>query len=124
MGEKRLQEFVEKILQNDRTDFMAPILKQTIKTFSTMNKPLKVKTQGKIESVNIDRQIFSKLTIISQSREVIIKTLLHYELTPVPLSLFNLDETMRKNTKSVTLSWIEGHHAVKQLSHDNTQHSW
>ena len=118
MGEKRLQEFVEERLQNDRTDFMAPIPKQTIKTFSTMNKPLKVKTQGKIESVNIDRQIFSKLTIIAQSREVDIKSLLHYELTPVPLSLFNLDGTMRKTTKSVTMSWIEGQHAVKQLSHD------
>ena len=118
MAEKRMQEFVEERLQNDRTDFMALIPKQNIKTFSTMNKPLKVKTQGKIESVNIDRQIFSKLTIIAQSREVDIKTLLHYELAPVRLSLFNLDGTMRKTTKSVTLSSIEGQHAVKQLSHD------
>ena len=116
MGQKRLQEFVEERLQNNRTDFMAPIPKQTIKTFSTLNKPKKIKTHGKVESVNIDRQIFSKLlTIIAQSREVDIKTLLNYELTPVPLALFNLDGTMRKATKSMTMSWIEGQHAVKQL---------
>ena len=115
MGQKRLQEFVEERLQNNRTDFMAPIPKQTIKTFSTLNKPMKIKTHGKVESVNIDRQIFSKLTIIAQSREVDIKTLLNYELTPVPLALFNLDGTMRKTTKSMTMSWIEGQHAVKQL---------
>ena len=48
-------------LPNGRTDFMAPIAKQTIRSFNTMNKPVKVNTQGRIESVNIDRQIVSKL---------------------------------------------------------------
>ena len=76
MGQNRLKGFLEERLQNNRVDFMAPIPKQTIKTFSAMNKPMKVKTQGKIESVNIDRQIFSKLTIIAQSRKVDVKTLL------------------------------------------------
>ena len=83
-----------------------------------MNKAMKVNAHGKIESVNIDRQIVSKLTIIAQSREVDIKTLLQYELTPVPLSLFNLDGSMPKTMKSVTMSWIEGQHAFKQLPDD------
>ena len=73
MGQIRLQAFVKERLQHNSSEFMAPIPKQTNRTFSAMNKPMKDKTHGKKESVNIDRQIFSKLTIIAQSHEVDIK---------------------------------------------------
>jgi len=41
-----------------------------------------------------------------------------YDLRPVPLALFNLDGSMRKTTKSATLTWIEGKTAVKQLDQE------
>ena len=38
-------------LQNNKTDFMAPIPKQTVRKFTSMNKLMMVKTQDKVESV-------------------------------------------------------------------------
>ena len=57
MGQIRLQAFVEERLQLNSAEFMAQIQKQPIRTFRAINKTMKVKTHGKIELVNINRQI-------------------------------------------------------------------
>jgi hypothetical protein len=41
--------------------------------------------------------------------------LLKYELAPVPPPLFNVDGTVRKTQKSVTLSWLEKDLATAKL---------
>ena len=117
-GQSRLKEFIQDRLQNNKIEFTSPIPKQTIKTFIAMNKPMKVRTQKKVESVNIDRQIFSKLTVIAQSRDIDVRNVLTHELCPVPLSLFNLDGSMRKTNKSAILSCMEGDQTLKQLPTD------
>ena len=41
--------------------------------------------------------------------------LLSYELSSVPLLLFNLDGSMRKNAKSATISWLEQDFSMEKL---------
>ncbi len=116
-GTTQLLEFVETRLKTDEVEFFSPIRKPLFKTFATLNKPVRVKQNQKVKSINIDRQIFSKLTIMAQNREVDVRSLLKFELAPVPLSLFHLDGTMRKNNKSMTLSWMEDDHSQPSLPH-------
>ena len=50
-------------------------------------------------AIEIDQRFFRKLAIIGQYKDVDLRTLLEYELVPVPLPLFNLDESLKKDTE-------------------------
>ena len=56
-----------------------------------------------------------RLVVVSQTREVDLETLFGYELSSVPLSLFNPDGTMRKCCKSDLLKELERDLAVDEL---------
>ena len=56
-----------------------------------------------------------RLAIVSQTREVDLETLFGYELSSVPLSLFNPDMTMRKFCKSDLFKELERDLAVDEL---------
>ena len=56
-----------------------------------------------------------RLVVVSQTREVDLKTLFGYELSSVPLSIFNPDGTMRKCCKSDLLKELERDLAVNEL---------
>ena len=74
---------------------------QSWKSFGSLNKVVRAKQSNKTRDINIDRQIFSQLAVIGQSRDLDLSDLMEYELAaPVPVSLFHLDGTMRKNNKS------------------------
>ena len=64
--------------------------------------------------LTFDRQIMGRLVVVSQTREVDLKTF-GYELSSVPLSLFNPDGTMRKCCKSDLLKELERDLAVDEL---------
>ena len=98
-----------KWVKNDRFDFMVPIRKQKFRKFSKMNKPMKVKAKEKEESANIDRHILSKLTTVARRRKIDVHNLLKFER--IPLSLLTLMVAC-KNTKYVTMAWIEGGHTI------------
>ena len=69
--------------------------------------------------MNIDRQIFNKLAVIGQSRDVNISELLQYELAPVTLSIFKLDGSLRKTQKSTILKWMEKYLSAPDLPVSN-----
>ena len=47
----KFSSWIQDRLQNNKTDFVAPISKQTVRKFTSMNKLMMVKTQDKVESV-------------------------------------------------------------------------
>ena len=114
-GKVDMLKFVNKRLVSDETDFSEPIKKPDLKTFGSLNKPLVSKHKQETKSVNIDREIFSKLAVIGQARQVDLPSMLSYGLAPVSLTLFNLDSNLRKTAKNVTLSWLENDLAIPQL---------
>ena len=69
-GEKRLKDFLDMRISSSEVDFFAPIQRPKLKTFASQNKPIPSKQKQKSESLNTDRQLFSKLTVIAQAREV------------------------------------------------------
>ena len=57
--------------------------------------------------MNADRNLFAHFLITSKSRDINLRDLLKYELSPVPCALAHTDGSLRKNTKSCLLSVLE-----------------
>ena len=85
-------------------DFFDPLPCPKFPTFKTLNKKVTSKPKQKKMSLNIEREVFSNLIIIAPKQAMDIPGVLAYELAPVPLSLFNLDDTMRRTTKCAAQS--------------------
>ena len=114
-GTEQLTEFVEQRNQQQNKDFFLPITKNEVATFSLLKNTTKIKKDEKVITLDIDRKIFSKLIVVLQTRDFDLKKLFEYELSNVPLALFNPDGSMRKYTKSELLNEIEGSLSVEEL---------
>ena len=112
---KQLTEFVEQRIQLQNKDFFEPITLNKVAKFSLLRNKIKMKKDEKVTTLDIDRKIFSKLIVVSRTRDFDLKKLFEYELSNVPLALFNPDGYMRTCTKSELLNEIEGSLPVKEL---------
>ncbi|KAL7290468.1 hypothetical protein TKK_0016156 [Trichogramma kaykai] len=85
------------------------IKRNKILNFSSIVKQKKVNTNGKVQEVKLQRDLFERLFGISLSREenLDIKKILSFPLTPVPLSFYHLDGTINKSDKSAMVKIIE-----------------
>ena len=98
-GKKQLDEFVTKRLNTQEEEFFEPMTKNKIYSFATEKKKARVKKDGKIVSIDLDRQIMSRLVVISSTRDFDLQNLFEYKLSTVPLSLFNPHGTIRKSNR-------------------------
>ena len=96
-------------------DTFDPITNNKVSNFSLLRNKAKVKKDGNVITLDIDRKIFSKLIVVSQTRDFDLKKLFEFELSSVPLALFNPDGSMRKCTKSEFLKEIESGLAVEEI---------
>jgi len=99
--------FVEKRINSNAVGFWEPVPNLKIKTFSSTNKKIRVKSSEKLVTVNADRDLFGRLLIVSNTRQICLKDVLSFELSPVPYSLANADGSLRKGEKSVLCSLLE-----------------
>ena len=95
--------------------FWEPIPNMKIKTFSSTNKKIRVKSSDKLVTVNADRDLFGRLLIVSNTRQICLKEELSFELSPVPYSPANADGSLRKGAKSVLCSLLEKDVNVQRL---------
>ena len=114
-GKKQLREFVKKRIHLQEVDIFDHITKNKVSNFSFLRNKAKVKKDGNVTTLDIDRKIFSKLIVVSQTRDFDLQKLLEFELSSVPLALFNPDGSMRKYTKSELLKEIESGLAVEEI---------
>ena len=70
-GEKAMGEFVQARLISDKENFWDPLKKINIKTFQSLNKPIKP-SKGKqaLKTINLDRQVYSRLLVVSKDRGI------------------------------------------------------
>ena len=90
-GEKAMGEFVQARLISDKKNFWDPLKKINIKTFQSLNKPIK-SSKGKqaLKTINLDRQVYSRLLVVSKDRDIDLEEVQSYELASVPLALANM----------------------------------
>ena len=77
-------------------------------TFETTVKKVQLKaTDNHLITVKSDRDLFERLMIVANAKEVNIREVLPYKLSPVPCSLAHNDGSLRKATKSDLASALE-----------------
>ena len=119
-GRQQMKAFVEQRINSNAVGFWEPIPNMKINTFSSVNKKIPVKSSDKLVTVNADRDLFGRLLIVSNTRQISLKDVLSFELSPVPHSLANADGSLRKGTKSVLCSLLEKDvNVVQQLTVPN-----
>jgi hypothetical protein len=107
-GRDQMNNFVEKRLNTNEISFWDPIANLKVKTFHSTTKKVQVKAvNDKLVTVGADRELFARLLIAANVRQINLKDVLCYELSSVPFSLALQDGTLRKTTKSVLAGLIE-----------------
>ena len=104
---QQMNAFVEKRINSNAVGLWEPISNMKIKTFSSTNKKIGVKPSDKLVTVDADRDLFGRLLIVSNTRQICLKEVLSFELSPVPYSLANADGSLRKEAKGVPCSLLE-----------------
>ena len=104
---QQMNAFVEKRINSNAVGFWEPIPNMKIKTSSSTNKKISVKSSDKLVTVNADRDLFGRLLIVSNTRQTRLKEVLSSELSPVPYSLANAHGSLRKEATSVLCSLLE-----------------
>ena len=100
-GREQMNTFVEKWLKTNRISFWGPITKLKVKIFESTTKKIQVKAvNDKLVTVGVDRELFGRLLIAANIRQINLKEVLCYELSSVPFSLAHQDGSLRNTTKS------------------------
>ena len=108
-NEKRREQmntFVEKRLNTNELSFWDPNLKA--KTFESTTMKIQVKAvNDKLVTAGADRDLFGRLLIAANVRQINLKEVLCYEVSSVPFSLAYQDGSLRKTTKRTLAALIE-----------------
>ncbi|CAC5416584.1 unnamed protein product [Mytilus coruscus] len=97
---------IERIIQKS-TDIFKPIKRQSLLTFSTKEIKGYQLMADKNNTLKADRNLFGRLLVIAQTRQLDMQEVLQFELGPLPWSLANVDGTPVKTNKSVLAGLLE-----------------
>ncbi|XP_014665188.1 PREDICTED: uncharacterized protein LOC106807386 [Priapulus caudatus] len=84
-----------------KKDFFEPLKRQKLKTFSNLKVKRTYQTQGRTIIMKADRNLFAKMALIGQTRQLDMKDVLSYRLGPIPWALANPEGTLRKTSKAL-----------------------
>ena len=118
---------MEKRINSNEEDFYKAVTRNDLKTFASLEKRSKAmsKSKQKLLNVNVDKQLFGRLLVISKDKDVDVEELFSYELSSVPLSLFNFDGSMVKCNKSKLLEELEkGQETLETLPDEVKPTTW
>ena len=98
-GKSALVSFVQDQLTNSAVGFFETLPRLKLGKFGEVKKT--VNQGGKSFVLQADRNLFARLLVIGQSRQIDLRDLLTHELGPVPWSLATYDGSLAKTNKSV-----------------------
>ena len=100
--------FITKRLIQKSTDIFKPIKRQSLLTFSTKKiKGKQLMADKNYNTLKADGNLFGRLLVIAQTRQLDMREVLQFELGPLPWSLSNVDGTPVKTNKSVLAGLLE-----------------
>ena len=106
-GTVALTAFVEDRLLSDSVGFFDPLSKLKLGTFRDLQKKTTVSKEGKTVILRTDRNLFARLLVIGQSRQMDLRQLLVHELGPLPWSLALFDGALVKTDKAALPKLLE-----------------
>lgn len=103
VGEKAYEEFRAQRLEANPPEvkFHDSLKKSNLKTFSELNKKVKVKSKTACEVIlKADRALFGQMVIIAENRQLHMRDVLCHPLGPLPWALSTVDGSLRKISKA------------------------
>ena len=108
-GINEMNQFIDNRLgPESKLSFFDQIKRCKTPTFDSIKKVKTCKTKNKVFSIESSKDLFSKISIIAQSRRINLCDLFIYPLGAVPLALVEVDGSLKKTPKSALLHKIEG----------------
>ena len=110
-GQTQLMEFIERLLPQEerQVKFHDPLSKNKPKTFQTLyDLPRNAHGKQAVSHLKVDRRVLQGLsTAYDAQRNVDLDSLLCHELLPVPISMANMDGTLRSASKAVFIEELQ-----------------
>ena len=106
-GERAFKSFVEKRILSNDVGYFDTLSKLKLGTFRDVQKKSTIKQGGKEVIIKADRNLFARLIVIGQSRQIDLRDLLAHELGTLPWSLASLDGTLAKTNKATLQKSLE-----------------
>ena len=100
--------FISDRLQPGKTvSFFEPIKRSNTMRFDTIKKKRTCKFKKKIMSIESSKDLFPKISLIAQSRNIKIRDLFAFPLGAVPFVFAEIDGTLKKTPKSALLHKLQ-----------------
>ena len=107
IGETAKEQFIQEVISSLER-FEQPIKRQKVRTFASDLGVKKLTSKdNKIKAVTMMKDLFGSILCMSIERDIDLKVIFSYPLTPVPLSLGHLDGTIHKTPKAALLGHLE-----------------
>jgi len=107
-GEKEFTSYVLENIFSETPDIYKTMKKTNLKTFNNQSKKVISKTsKNELVAVKSTKDLFAKMVLLAQSRDVNMEEVLKYSLCPYPSPLATYDGSMVKTQKSKLLQILE-----------------
>ena len=120
VGDEAFQQFCRERLilcSSGKKDIFATISQQKLKTFDSMSSVSRSTVSEKIIQLKGDRELFARLLVIGQTRNIEVKELLKFTLGPVPANFATAEGSLVKTNKAVLFNTLQ--RCVKDVSYIN-----
>uniref|UniRef100_A0A6P7FRI3 Uncharacterized protein LOC114331907 n=1 Tax=Diabrotica virgifera virgifera TaxID=50390 RepID=A0A6P7FRI3_DIAVI len=103
---KNLRETFIKECATSESRFEQPIAKNKILNFASAHVKKKIVVNNKVHEVRLQRDLFGRLLCISLTNNTDVEKALTYPITPVPMSMCQMDGTICKTKKSLLVECL------------------
>ncbi len=120
-GKQAANEFVVNRCSSKSTlDYFDPLKKTKLKTFKNLKAVRKVHSKGAVLPLRMDRDVFARMALIGQFREIDMKVIFTFPLGPLPWALSDPYGLPRKTSKAKLSQELERHIGVTEKYPDNS----
>ena len=107
-GVEKFKQFVTlRCSAEPKKDFFDTLEKSKLKTFSSLKKTVTVKSKDRLIPMKLDKDLFARITLLSQFRKIDLQLVFKYPLGPLPWSISDAFGMPRKTNKATLLHRIE-----------------
>lgn len=103
-GKGALMEFIQKLLVSNEVRFYDPLSHVGLAIFNPVSKSIKI--SGTDVAFKADRNLFARLLVIAQTRDMDLWEVFKHSLGPLPWSLSSTEGTLGKTDKSKLLELL------------------
>lgn len=99
-GRNAASSFIQTRLSTNDVSFYEPLRKLNLKTFTSLTRTKSVKVGNQNVVLKADRNLFARMIVVAQARNLDLREVLKHSLGPIPWSIAEVDGSFAKTKKS------------------------